>query len=153
MADISKFIGDKSAQQEGTWIEFQPGIKFLLVYSEKGKPHQYFLNGFAKLRQKRRGKLPKSSDQQELMTDTLVEHVVKGWEGLDHKVDGEQVPFEYSKSNCRKLLEDSPIIKDFITGAAADGENFGMSLDDDLDAGEAEGTANGDLKSGAAVAS
>lgn len=154
MADIKKFIGDKSEQQDGKWIPFESGIEFQLVYSEKGKPQQFFLNGFARLRQKRRGKLPKAVDQQKLFIDMLVDHVVLGWKGLEQKDDqGQMVEYPYNKANCRKLLEDSPIIKDFIANAAADGENFGMELEDDLSGDDAEGTANGDLKSVAPVGS
>lgn len=154
--DIAKVIGDKDSQQEGEWIEFKEGVKFLLVYSDSKKPRTFFMNGFSKLRRKAHGKIPHADKQAELTLDMLVEHVVKGWEGLEQrdpsspKEEPIMVPFEYSKQNCRTLLEQSTVLRDFIAAEAADIENFGGNLEED-EAAEEDGP-KGELKSSAPVA-
>jgi hypothetical protein len=155
--DISKIIGDKPKQEEGAWIKLNEEVSFLVVYSDSRKPRNFFVSGFSKLRQKSRGKVPPIDKQQELTLDMLVKHVVKGWRGLEQKdpndPDGKKmIPFDYSEENCRKLLEDSTAIRDFISAEAADIENFGGSLDGEGEEDQ-EGGPSGEMKSRSAVES
>lgn len=151
--DIGKIIGDKPQQEDGAWIPFNEdkSVEFLLVYSDSRKPRNFFTAGFSKLRRKARGGIPPVDKQQELTIDMLVLHVVKGWKGLEQKnSEGKLVPFEYSEANCRKLLTESSVIRDFVAGEAGDIENFGAVLDaEEIQ----EGGPNGEMKSGAPVES
>lgn len=144
--DIKDVIGDKPAQEEGKWIDYENGVRFLLIYSDSKKPRSFYLNGLNKLRRKAHGGIPKTDKQQALMLDMLVLHVVKGWEGFT--TGGQEFP--YSIENCRKLLEDSTVIRDWVTAEAADITNFGGKEADDDD--ETEDPANADMKSRAPVA-
>lgn len=147
--EIGSIIGDKPKQEEGAWIKFNNEVSFLLVYSDSKVPRNFFVSRFSKLRQKARGAIPPMEKQQELTLDMLVKHVVKGWKGLTDKGQ----PFEYNEVNCRKLLEESTVIRDFIAAEAADISNFGGVLDSDEDAGEEEVGPAADMKSGPAVES
>ncbi len=150
---IENVIGNESAQEGGEWIEYKPGVEFLLVHSSKGKPRDFFQKGLSKLRRKHRGDVP--FDKQQLLTlEMLILFVVKGWKGwtqTDPNDDTKEIEFPWSLANCRKLLTDSTVIRDFVAEESGDIENFGGKLDDDADA--KEGTPNGAMKSRPSVES
>lgn len=156
--DIANVIGNRDSQKEGEWIEYKEGVRFLLVYSDSKKPRTFFMNGFSKLRRKAHGKLPAAEKQAELTLDMLVEHVVKDWEGLEQRdpnstpEEPKMIPFPYSKQNCRTLLEQSTVLRDFVAQEAADLDNFGGNVDAAEEESNEEDGPKGELKSGPPVA-
>jgi hypothetical protein len=147
---IKDIFGDSVQQQEGVWVEFQPGVtkgdkviespvQFKLAFSGAKDPQNYFIRRLSKSRRKmRRGELP-AEVTQAITLDMLVEHIVLGWSGIE---DNDGKLFEYSKENCRVLLEGSVQLRDFVASEASDVDNFGGKL-----GSEGEETAEGATKS------
>lgn len=147
--NIEDIIGSKEQQEEGVWVQFEKEVKFKLVHSNAREPQAFYNRGLMKIRRKTpRGMEPPPDKLEALTIEMLVEHVVKGWEGLTTKnAQGEQVPFPFTKENCTRLLTQSALIRDFVANEAMDVENFGAKLSGS--SSEAEGTGDANFKSDA----
>jgi hypothetical protein len=128
--EINRLLGDKEQQESGTWVTHETGAEFKIVYSESKVPRDYVAKRMSKARMKSRKAFVSGEVMAEITLDLLVDHIVLDWKNITN--NGE--PYEYSKEHCRWLLENSPILRDFIAIEAQDAENFGIDLEPEASA-------------------
>lgn len=126
--DIQKIFGDSAKQQDGIWAKHETGAEFLIVYSESKECRDFTSKEMSKARMKNRYRRDIPAEKMtEITLDLLVRKIVKDWKGLENKGQ----PFPFSPDNCRYLLENSAVLRDFVSAEAADPENFGIKLEPD----------------------
>lgn len=116
--DINDFRLDKTAKQQGVWVEFGGGASFKLANFDNPS----FTDAFRKATKPYNdlGKKIPEDDQVEIMARTMSQFIVLDWKGV---FDGdEELP--YSAENAYRLLKELEWIRDRIIAEARDLENF-----------------------------
>ena len=116
--DINDFRLDKTAKQQGVWVEFGGGASFKLANFDNPS----FTDAFRKATKPYNdlGKKIPEDDQIEIMARTMSQFIVLDWKGV---FDGdEELP--YSAENAYRLLKELEWIRDRIIAEARDLENF-----------------------------
>lgn len=146
--DIKSFTGDES-RAEGVWIPHHddPNTQFKLTYVGENNYRDYIAQKFARARKGRT--FIAAPKERAIILDAIIKFLLKDWKGITK--DGEEYPFNHE--NARKLLFDSPALRDFIVFEADNIENFGGGEAEEEDDEEGKvSTPVEQTKSGAPVA-
>ena len=119
--DISKFQTNKSAEEEGIWVDVDGnGTKVKVARINNPRYKKYFQKITKPYkRQIRNGTLAEELAEK-LLVDALANTILIDWQGFTK--GGE--PFPYSVDNARSFLQESADFRDFVSDAANEMENF-----------------------------
>lgn len=119
--DISKFQTNKSAEEEGVWVDVDGnGTKIKVARINNPRYKKYFQKITKPYkRQIRNGTLAEELAEK-LLVDALANTILIDWQGFTR--GGE--PFPYSVDNARSFLQESADFRDFVSDAANEMENF-----------------------------
>ena len=119
--DISKFQTNKSAEEEGIWVDVDGnGTRVKVARINNARYKKYFQKITKPYkRQIRNGTLAEELAEK-LLVDALANTILLDWKGFTK--GGEDFP--YSTDNARSFLQESADFRDFVSDAANEMENF-----------------------------
>lgn len=119
--DISKFQTNKSAEEEGIWVDVDGnGTKIKVARINNTRYKKYFQKITKPYkRQIRNGTLAEELAEK-LLVDALANTILLDWKGFTR--GGEDYP--YNIDNARAFLQESADFRDFVSDAANEMENF-----------------------------
>ncbi|HWM89404.1 MAG TPA: hypothetical protein VN493_01410 [Thermoanaerobaculia bacterium] len=119
--DISKFQTNKSAEEEGIWVDVDGNGTKVKVARINNARYKKFFQKITKpyKRQIRNGTLAEELAEK-LLVDALANTILLDWKGFTK--GGEDFP--YSVDNARSFLQESADFRDFVSDAANEMENF-----------------------------
>lgn len=119
--DISKFQTNKSAEEEGIWVDVDGnGTKVKVARINNARYKKYFQKITKPYkRQIRNGTLAEELAEK-LLVDALANTILLDWQGFTK----EGADFPYSVDNARSFLQESADFRDFVSDAANEMENF-----------------------------
>ncbi len=134
--DINDFKLDKTAKQDGVWIEMGGDAAFLIASFDNPS----FTDAFRKATKPYNdlGKTIGEDDQLEIMARTMSQFVVLDWRGV---FDGEK-ELKYSQDNAYRLLKELEWIRSKLITEAQNLENFKAKAKADTE-GNSEGASSG----------
>lgn len=119
--DISKFQTNKSAEEDGIWVDVDGnGTKIKVARINNARYKKYFQKITKPYkRQIRNGTLAEELAEK-LLVDALANTILLDWKGFTK----EGTDFPYSIDNARSFLQESADFRDFVSDAANEMENF-----------------------------
>jgi hypothetical protein len=119
--DISKFQTNKSAEEDGIWVDVDGnGTKVKVARINNARYKKYFQKITKPYkRQIRNGTLAEELAEK-LLVDALANTILLDWKGFTRS--GEDFP--YSVDNARSFLQESADFRDFVSDAANEMENY-----------------------------
>jgi hypothetical protein len=119
--DISKFQTNKSAEEDGIWVDVDGnGTKIKVARINNARYKKYFQKITKPYkRQIRNGTLAEELAEK-LLVDALANTILLDWQGFTK----EGTDFPYSVDNARVFLQESADFRDFVSDAANEMENF-----------------------------
>jgi len=119
--DISKFQTNKSAEEDGIWVDVDGnGTKIKVARINNPRYKKYFQKITKPYkRQIRNGTLAEELAEK-LLVDALASTILLDWKGF---TKGDEA-FPYSVDNARAFLSESADFRDLVSDAANEMENF-----------------------------
>jgi len=126
-ADLFEIFGtNKKAELKGVWVEFLPGVSFLIARDgtptykkairDRYRPYEMFL--------RERTGLPPSVEPK-VVTAVILDALLLDWKGVIYK--GAEVPF--SRETAQPILEELTDLRDWIQEQAGNRQNFKREFD------------------------
>lgn len=126
--DLANMRTDRSAENEGVWVDFEGGLSLKIARLNNDHHQQYMLDKRRQIQRDQR--LGRKNDlSREALREATIEsmalHILKDWKNMIYQ--GQSV--EYSIENAKRLLNEVPEFYRLVEDESINIENFRDEID------------------------
>ncbi len=136
--DLAKLQTDAEKENDGVWVELQPGVRVKLARWNNAKFQNVQFKKMLPYRNTMAGGEIEFGIVEKITIECTAETVLLDWDGIEW--DGE--PLESSLANRLRVLTDVPDFRSMIVNLASQREYFMAKAEQDI-AGNSPGSSNG----------